>query len=146
MNLGQMLAQTAAQTPDKTAIIFHDQRTSYRDFDERANQVAHGLIQLGVQPGDRVALYIHNLPIFMEAYFGILRAGASVVPLNVLYKAGEVEYILRDSGAKAILSFGPFAQVALAAAANCPALQHVIVAAPQDIPGTLAWRAVFGEA
>ncbi|HEX6121561.1 MAG TPA: long-chain fatty acid--CoA ligase, partial [Ktedonobacterales bacterium] len=93
-----------------------------------------------------VAILIHNLPLFIEAYFGILRAGASVVPLNVLYKAGEVEYILQDSGAKAILSFGPFAQVAMAAAANCSALQHVIVAAPQDIPNTLAWRAVFGEA
>jgi long-chain acyl-CoA synthetase len=108
--------------------------------------VANALIGLGVQPGDRVAILIHNLPLFIEAYFGILRAGASVVPLNVLYKAGEVEYILQDSGAKAILSFGPFAQVAMAAAANCPALQHVIVAAPQDVPGTLAWRAVFGEA
>ena len=53
MNLGQMLAETAAKTPDKTAIIFHDQNTSYRDFDARANQVANGLIQLGVQPGDR---------------------------------------------------------------------------------------------
>src|SRR6185312_5413959 len=96
MDLGQMLAQTAAKNPDKTAIIFHDQRTSYREFDERANQVANGLMQLGIEPGDRVALYIHNLPIFMEAYFGILKTGASVVPLNVLYKAGEVEYILQD--------------------------------------------------
>ena len=75
MDLGQMLAQTAAQTPDKTAIIFHDQRTAYRDFDQRANQVANGLIALGVQPGDRVALYIHNLPLFMEAYYGILQGG-----------------------------------------------------------------------
>ncbi len=146
MNLGQMLAQTAAQTPDKTAIIFHDQRTSYRDFDERANQVANGLIQLGVQPGDRVALYIHNLPIFMEAYYGILKAGASVVPLNVLYKAGEVEYILQDSGAKAILTFTLFAPVALAAATNAPELRHVIVAAPEEMPGATLWRNAFGDA
>lgn len=146
MNLGQMLAQTAAQNPDKTAIIFHDQRTSYRDFDERANQVANGLIQLGVQPGDRVALYIHNLPIFMEAYYGILRTGASVVPLNVLYKAGEVEYILKDSGAAAILTFAPFAPVALAAAANAPELRHVIVAAPEEIQGATLWRTAFAEA
>ena len=45
----------------------------------------------------------------MEAYYGILKAGASVVPMNVLYKAGELEYILKDSGAKAILTFAPFA-------------------------------------
>jgi long-chain acyl-CoA synthetase len=146
MNLGQMLAQTAAQTPDKTAIIFHDQHTSYREFDERANQVANGLIQLGIEPGDRVALYIHNLPIFMEAYYGIVRAGASVIPLNVLYKAGEVEYILQDSGAKAILTFAPFAPVAAAAAANAPELRHVVVAAPEEIPGALLWRDVFASA
>ena len=146
MDLGQMLAQTAAQNPEKTAIIFHDQRTSYREFDERANQVANGLIQFGVEPGDRVALYIHNLPIFMEAYFGILKAGASVVPLNVLYKAGEVEYILKDSGAKAILTFVPFAPVALAAAQNASELRHVIVAAPEPMPGATLWRDAFGDA
>jgi len=141
-----MLAQTAARLPDKTAIIFRDQPTTYAEFDRRANQVANGLIALGIRPGDRVALYIHNLPLFMEAYYGILRAGASVVPLNVLYKAGEVEYILRDSGAKAILTFAPFAPVALAAAANAPELRQVVVASPQEIPGAQAWRAVFGEA
>src|SRR5215470_16236194 len=128
MDLGQMLAQSAARYPDKAAVIFRDQPTSYAEFDLRANQVANALIGLGIQPGDRVALLIHNLPIFMEAYYGILRAGAAVVPLNVLYKAGEVEYILQDSGAKAIMTFGPFAQVAAQAAAGAPDLRHVVVA------------------
>ena len=146
MDLGQMLAQAAEQQPEKTAVIFRDQRTSYRELNERANQVANALIRLGIQPGDRVALYLHNLPLFMEAYYGILKAGASVVPLNVLYKSGEVEYILNDSGARALLTFGPFAQVALTAAASAPDLRHVVVAAPQVPPGALAWRAVFGDA
>jgi long-chain acyl-CoA synthetase len=141
-----MLAQTAAQVPDKPAILFRDLPTSYRDFDRRANQVANGLIALGVQPSDRVALQIPNLPLYMEAFYGILKAGASVVPLNALYKAGEVEYILRDSGARAILSFGPLVQVALAAAATAPELRHVVAASPQDVPGTLPWRTSFGEA
>ncbi|MBF6589552.1 MAG: long-chain fatty acid--CoA ligase [Ktedonobacterales bacterium] len=146
MDLGQMLARTTERYADKPAIIFRDQPTTYDELNRRANAVANALMGLGIQPGDRVAIYIHDLPLFMEAYYGILRAGAAVIPLNVLYKAGEVEYILRDSGAKAILTFGPFAQVAIAAAANAPDLQQVIVAAPQDIPGTLAWRTVFGEA
>jgi long-chain acyl-CoA synthetase len=141
-----MLARTASQAPDRTAIIFRDVPTSYGELDRRANQVANGLIGLGIQPGDRVALYIHNLPLFIEAYYGILRAGASVIPLNVLYKAGEVEYIFKDSGARAIVTFGPFVQVALAAQANAPELRHVIVAAPEDVPGALAWRSTFGAA
>lgn len=136
MDLGRMLAQTAERFPDKTAIIFKDQKTSYSEFDQRANQVANALIALGVQPGDRVGLLIHNLPIFMEAYYGILKAGGAVVPMNVLYKPGEVEYILKDSGARALLTFGPFAQTALAAAANVPDVRDVIVAAPQAMPGS----------
>ena len=146
MHLGQMIAQTAGANPEKPAIIFRDQHTSFGELNRRSNQVANALIRLGIQPGDRVALYIHNLPIFIEAYYGILKAGASVVPLNVLYKAGELEYIFNDSGARAILTFGPFAKEALTARANAPRLEHVIVAAPEDIPGTLPWRSTFGEA
>src|SRR5258708_22134148 len=101
MDLGQMLAQTAASNPDKTAVIFKDQRTSFAELDGRANQVANALIGLGVEPGDRVALLMHNLPLFMEAYYGILKAGGSVVPMNPLYKAGEIGDILNGSGAKA---------------------------------------------
>ena len=146
MDLGQMLSSTAARLPDKTAVIFRDQPTTYGELDARANQVANALIRLGIQPGDRVALYMHNVPLFMEAYFGILKAGGAVVPMNVLYKAGEVEYILRDSGAKVIITFAPFAQVAVQAAANAPELRHVVVASPQPIPGAMSWRDVVAGA
>ncbi|HEV7126434.1 MAG TPA: AMP-binding protein, partial [Ktedonobacterales bacterium] len=125
MDLGQMLARTATRTPEKTAIIFRDQHTSFAELNRRADQVANALIGLGIRPGDRVALYIHNIPIFIEGYYGILKAGATVVPLNVLYKAGELEYIFNDSGARAILTFAPFAQTALEAAAQAPAMEHV---------------------
>ncbi len=146
MDLGQMLARTASERPDKPAIIFRDQTTSYAELNRRANQVANSLIGLGIQPGDRVALFIHNLPIFIEGYYGILKAGATVVPLNVLYKAGELEYIFQDSGAKAILTFGPFVKEALAARANAPEMRYVIEAAPEEVPGTLPWRTTIGEA
>jgi len=146
MTLGQMLAQTAARLPDKTAIRFRDQETTYADFDKRANQVANGLITLGVQPGDRVALLLHNIPLFMEAYYGILKAGAAVVPMNVLYKPAEIEYIVKDSGARALLTLAPFAPQALQAAANAPELQKVIVASPEEMPGAVLWRDAFGQA
>jgi long-chain acyl-CoA synthetase len=146
MTLGQMLAQTAERLPNKTAIRFRDQETTYADFDKRANQVANGLIALGVQPGDRVALLLHNLPLFMEAYYGILKAGAAVVPMNVLYKPAEIEYIVKDSGAKALLTLALFAPQALQAAANAPELQKVIVASPEEMPGAVLWRDAFGQA
>src|SRR5262245_16906532 len=143
MDLGQMLAQSAARNPAKAAVIFKDQRTSYAELNARANSVANALSSLGIEPGDRVALLMHNLPLFMEAYYGILKAGGSVVPMNVLYKAGEIEYILRDSGAKAVLTFAPVAENALAATANAPEIRHVVVASPQPIPGTVSWADVI---
>jgi long-chain acyl-CoA synthetase len=146
MNLGQMLAQTAERLPNKTAIRFRDQETTYTDFDKRANQVANGLITLGIQPGDRVALLLHNIPLFMEAYYGILKAGAAVVPMNVLYKPAEIEYIIKDSGAKALLTLATFAPQALQAAANAPEMQKVIVATPEEMPGAILWRDAFGQA
>ena len=146
MNVGDLLTEAAAQYPDKTAIIFRDQKTSYAEFDRRANQVANALMALGVQKGDRVGVLLHNIPLFMEAYYGILKAGAVVVPMNVLYKAGEVAYIMKDSGAKALLTFAPFAPVALAAAAEAPELRHVIVAAPADVPGASSWAQTVSAA
>lgn len=146
MNVGELLTNSAAQYPDKTAIIFRDQPTTYAELNRRANQVANALIGLGVQKGDRVGLLIHNIPLYPEAYYGILKAGGIVVPMNVLYKAGEVAYIMRDSGAKALLTFAPFAPVAMAAAAEAPELKHVIVAAPVEVPGTLSWAKTFGDA
>jgi long-chain acyl-CoA synthetase len=144
MDLGQMLARTAARTPEKAAIIFNDQATSYAELDRRANQIANALIARGILPGDRVALYIHNIPLFIEAYFGILKAGGVVVPMNPAFKVGEIGYMVQDSGAKALLSFGPLGQVAVAAAAQAPELRDVIIASPQPIPGTLSWAEVFG--
>ncbi|HKT39266.1 MAG TPA: long-chain fatty acid--CoA ligase [Ktedonobacterales bacterium] len=148
MDLGRMLAQTAERFPDKTAIIFRDHQTNYSEFNQRANQVANALIAQGVEPGDRVALFMHNIPLFMEAYYGIVKAGASVVPMNVLYKPGEVEYILKDSGAKALMTFAtpaaPYYMSALAAAANAPDLRAIIVAAPEPVPNTLSWAEAVG--
>ena len=135
MTLGQMLAQTAERLPNKTAIRFRDQETTYADFDKRANQVANGLIALGVAAGRPRGALAAQLPLFMEAYYGILKAGAAVVPMNVLYKPAEIEYIVKDSGAKALLTLAPFAPQALQAAANAPELQKVIVASPEEMPG-----------
>ncbi len=146
MNVGELLTNSAAQYPDKAAIIFRDQTTSYAELDRRANQVANALMGLGVQKGDRVGLLLHNIPLYLEAYYGILKAGAVVVPMNVLYKQGEVAYIMQDSGAKVLLTFAPFAPVALAAASEAPDLKHVIVAAPVEIPGAVSWAQAIGSA
>src|SRR3954453_3776738 len=104
-NLASLLEDSAAQYPDRTAIVLGDMRMSYAEVDSFASMVANLLVPRGIQPGDKVALTCPNLPYFTVVYFGILKAGATVVPLNVLLKAREVAYPLGDSDAKAYFCF-----------------------------------------
>lgn len=104
-NLAGVLETTAGTYPDRTAIVMGPVRLSYEQVDQRANQVANLLVERGVVPGDKVALSCPNIPQFSIIYFGILKAGAVVVPLNVLLKEREVAYHLGDSDAKAYFAF-----------------------------------------
>ncbi len=105
LNLAVLLEDSAKKVPDRTAIIFNETKLTYGQVNGMANQVAGGLLAAGIQKGDKVALFCPNLPYFPIVYFGILKAGATVVPLNVLLKAREIAYHLADSEAKAIFCF-----------------------------------------
>jgi long-chain acyl-CoA synthetase len=105
VNLASILEDSTAKHPDRTAIVFGDTRLSYAQLNGASNQVANLLVSRGIQPGDRVALSCPNLPYFTIIYFGILKAGGTVVPLNILLKGREVAYHLNDSGAKAYFAF-----------------------------------------
>jgi long-chain acyl-CoA synthetase len=105
LNLSVFLEDSARRYPDRDAVVLGDSRLSYRQLDAAANQVANLLVSSGIRPGDRVALTCPNLPYFPIVYYGILKAGGVVVPLNVLNKAREVSYYLEDSGAKAYFCF-----------------------------------------
>lgn len=101
LNLATMLADTARRTPHRTAVIEGDRTLTFGEIDSAANSVTRFLLSLGVRPGDRVALTIANVVEFPIVYFGILKAGGAVVPLNTMLKREEVAYHLRDSGAVA---------------------------------------------
>ncbi|HEY1410248.1 MAG TPA: AMP-binding protein, partial [Promineifilum sp.] len=105
LNLAVLLDEAAREAPAHTAVIFNDIRLSYAAVNAAANQVANGLISLGIGPGDKVALSCPNLPYFPIVYYGILKTGAVVVPLNVLLKGREIAYHLQDSDAKAYFCF-----------------------------------------
>jgi long-chain acyl-CoA synthetase len=117
-------------TPDRVAVVCGSQQLTYAELDSQAHRVAVGLHAIGIRAGDHVALSCPNVPLFPIAYFGILKAGAAVVPINVLLKPREIAYHLRDSGAKAAIAFDgtpelPIADMVNAASAEvkCP---HVI--------------------
>lgn len=116
--------------PEKVAVHFEDRAITYRELDEEANRVADGLVKLGVQPGDRVAIHVDNRPEFIEIYIGVMRAGAILVPTNVMYTAEEMEHILTDSGAKILFVASPLARKLEGMVHDLPELEH----ARQDLP------------
>jgi len=104
LNLGTVLASGAAARPDHTAVELGDREISYAELDRMARGVATALRARGLEPGTSVAIMVPNVPEFSIAYFGILYAGCSVVPLNVLLSAPEVTYHLQDSEARLLVA------------------------------------------
>jgi len=104
-NLSNLLEDSARTHPERDALVLGSTRLTYRQVDAAANQVANLLVDRGIRPGDKVALMCPNLPHFSIVYYGILKAGAVVVPLNVLLKGREVAYHLDDSDSKALFAF-----------------------------------------
>ena len=105
LNLSVILESSARRIPKKDAFIFGETHMNFAQINGAANQVANGLKQIGIKPGDKVALSCFNLPYFPIIYFGILKAGGVVVPLSVLLKKDEIAYHLNDSDAKAYFCF-----------------------------------------
>jgi long-chain acyl-CoA synthetase len=105
LNLSMIIEDHARKRPDREAVVFQATRLTYGQLNAMANQIANGLRARGIEPGDKVALSCPNLPFFPIVYFGILKTGAVVVPLNVLLKPREITYHLKDSDAKAYLCF-----------------------------------------
>jgi long-chain acyl-CoA synthetase len=93
----EALARTAREFPDKTALIFIDSKVSYRQLNDMANRFANALIDMGVKPGDKVAMLMPNMPQLVAATYGAWRAGAVVVMNNPLYTDVELEYQFNNS-------------------------------------------------
>lgn len=126
-NLFAAFSSSVALHADKPALFWGEQQFTYRQLAAQADQVASRLQNtFGVQPGDRVAIWLRNCPEFVPVLFGILAAGAVVVPINSFLKPAEIVYLLSDSGAKVIVAEG----------ASDAALKEVDLA----IPGLRVWR------
>src|SRR5213593_1220858 len=133
--LQAMLDDAAESYPDSTATIFFNRKRTYRSISDAAWRFANGLRRLGVKKGDRVALVLPNSPQFLIAFYGALRAGATLVPCNPLYTAPELQHQLADSGATVVVVLSRLYPVvkaarALASRPGAPApatVEHVIV-------------------
>src|SRR5260370_24404397 len=138
LSLGVMLRESAKRDPDHAAIILDSFKFTYGQLDVLSNQVASSLKAAGLKKGDRVGLMLPNVPQFPMAYFGILKAGGVVVPMNVLLKAPEISFYMGDSGAKYMIVWDDFAGEALKGTANLGVTTFVALkpGATDTPPGT----------
>jgi long-chain acyl-CoA synthetase len=129
-NLAAMLRESRLSSPGKPLCHFGEQAFSYAHVDEMSGRVAASLRALGLRPGDKVAVQLPNLPQFLFTYFGILKAGLVMVPLNPLLRAAEIAYHLEDSESRLLVTFAGFAGEALKAASEVEGLITYVVTSP----------------
>ena len=151
VNLADRLRSSAARLPDKAALVVRPASggasISFGELDGNADRAAAGFQQLGLAKGDRVAVMLGNSEHFVEAFFGALRAGLVVVPLNITYTAAEVAQILADSETSAIVIAEAFHDRLGGMAETLPSLRHVIVAGASAPPmGSQTWRQFLSTA
>ena len=152
LNLSVLLEDSARNHPDRLAVVLGERRLTYGQLDAAANQVANLLVARGIEPGDKVALTCPKLPWFPIAYYGILKAGAVVVPLNVLLKGREIGYHLADAQAKAYLCFEGTADLPMGAeghagfsgAEDCE--QFLLITADPAAPSPIGGMETLGSA
>ncbi len=127
------LEETSARYPDHAAIIFMDRKITYGTLHKLVNRFAASLQRLDISRGDKVALFLPNSPQFVIAYYGVLKAGAVVVPVNPLYTERELLHLLEDCGARTVITldlkalFNKVNAVKLAAG-----LENIIVSSLQE--------------
>jgi long-chain acyl-CoA synthetase len=109
LNLASIVTESAGRVPDATAVRLNDAELTYAELDECSARLATLLVERGLGPGDRVGVMLPNVPEFPIAYYGVLRAGGIVVPMNVLLKRREIAFHLGDSGARTLLAWHGFA-------------------------------------
>jgi len=139
MILGEVLANSAKNHPKKTALIYQDQRISYQELFQKVQLMASGLKNLGVEKGDGVGLLLPNCPEFVVSYFAIAAIGAVIIPLNIMFKREELNYILGDAQAKVLVTNNTFMELAQGLRQSINSLKEVVIAGDkEDLPGLVA--------
>jgi len=103
-NLAVIVREPARRTPDHAAVIYDGGRLTYRELDEQSDAVARNLVAAGLRPGQPVGLQLPNVPEFLVAFYGILKAGGFMIPMNTLNKGPEIEYFLQLAGADILIT------------------------------------------
>ena len=126
MIVNHFLENSAARLPDKVALVCGDQRLTYREINQSANQLASELVDMGIRRQDRVVIFLDNSVESVISLFGILKAGAIFIILNPTMKSKKLNYILNDSGAQVLITHTSKLRVINKAIIDVPGLKHII--------------------
>ena len=132
----RLLEDRARESPDFPFLHFEGRDYNHLEMNRRANCMAAGLIELGLETGARVAVMMKNAPEYIDVWFAITKAGAVEVPLNTAYKGEILTYMLNNSGAVMMIIDAEFVSAVAAIAPRCPALKHFIVRAEDGVDTT----------
>ncbi len=127
LNLAIVLSESAQRIGDRTAVIAEDRKITYAQLEKLTNQLADSLSKLPLKKGQKMLLMLPNIPEFVIGYFGILKTGGVVVPINILYKQREIEFLLGDSEAIGIIACTEYLAEALEAYRNIDTCGHLIL-------------------
>jgi len=130
--LPELFRHTAKRFDDAPAILTDERIWTYADLDDASDGIAAGLAERGIAPGDRVGLYCPNGAAFVCGYLGILKAGACVVPINLLLPPTAIAFVLNDAGAKALCFHAAFAEQAAAVLTEVPGVTLRLGIGPVD--------------
>jgi long-chain acyl-CoA synthetase len=125
MNFANGVDNVARDHPTNTAVTDPTRELTYGELAEETNAFANALMELGVEPSDRVAMYLPNSVTFLTAYFGAMKRGAIPFPINMRFEGPEIEYVLADAGATAVVTHGQFEDVITDLEVDT--LEHIIV-------------------
>ncbi len=127
LNLAMVLTENAQRVPDRIAVICDERKLTYGELEATTNRLANALVSLGLHRGQKVLVMLPNIPEFVVSYFGILKPGGVVVPINILYKDREIEFLLEDSEAVALVACTEYLSEALEAFRNVDTCKHLIL-------------------
>jgi long-chain acyl-CoA synthetase len=129
-----LFRQAADRYASDAAILENDRTWTFQEVSAASDRVAAGLAGAGFSKGDRIGLYCANSAAYAFCYFGILKAGCTVVPLHLLYHPSELSWILQDAGATGLIYLGVFDQPAAVIRASTPGLQNVYRLGAGEVP------------
>ena len=145
MGLGKLLEQRAKSDRDRIFLYYEGESWNYGEFFKRVKSLASGLIDQGLKPGDRVALYLSASPEFIECFYAVIYAGGVVIPINYRWKANELYFALKDSGARFLFFSAEKSLEIQKLDREKLCLDKLVIVKGKDQPGFMDYSRIFSE-